>query len=59
MLNLIIKWSKSRTVWTVVVLFLLGGIKQMSDFLPNDVYTLLQGILTAMVIYFRANPRVE
>lgn len=58
-LNSIIKWSRSRTVWSIAVLFVLGGVKQISDFLPNDIYTLSQAVLSALAIYFRSNPRVK
>ncbi len=60
--NIIMKktnWLKSRTIWTVVLLFLLGGLGNIEGFMSNDIYTLLSGVLTVLVIYFRSHPKVD
>lgn len=51
------KVLKSRTVWTVVVLFLLGGVNSVKGYFPPTYYTLMSGILSAFAIFFRADAR--
>lgn len=54
----IIKLAKSRTFWTLVVLFLLNGVEGIRESIPEGAYMPLNAILTAMGAYFRANTKV-
>lgn len=54
----IIKLAKSRTFWTLIILFLLNGIEGVRESIPQEAYLPLNAILTAIGAYFRANPRV-
>ena len=50
---------RSRTVLAVILLFVIGGIQAISDFLPQSIYLLVEGILSLFAIYFRVKPRVN
>jgi hypothetical protein len=50
---------KSRTVWAVIIGLVLTTLQTVHDFLPLDVYILAESILTALAVYFRANPKQE
>lgn len=54
----VIKLAKSRTFWTLIVLFLLNGVEGVRESIPQEAYLPLNAILTAMGAYFRANPRL-
>lgn len=47
---------KSRTVWSAVALFLVGGVSAISDIVPDAIETPLMMILTGMVAYFKVTP---
>lgn len=49
---------KSRTVWTVIAMFIIGGVNGVHDIIPSAYITLTDGILGLLAIYFRVNPRV-
>ena len=50
---------KSRTNWTIAVTFLLGGFESISGFMSPEISTLVLGLLSALAIYFRTNPKVD
>lgn len=49
---------KSRTVWAIIASLALTTVQASHDLMPTEVYLLLEGILSALAVYFRANPRV-
>lgn len=49
---------KSRTVWTIVALFIINGITGVRDHLPGNWLPVVDGILSLAAMYFRINPRV-
>lgn len=49
---------KSRTFWTVVVLFIVGGFDGVKDLIPQALQLPLEGFLTLLAGYFRVNPKV-
>lgn len=55
MLNIL----KSRTVWTIIGMFVIGGTNAITPFIPADVMPFVQGALALLGIYFRVNPRQE
>jgi len=46
----------SRTVWTLVVMFLIGGLQAITDYLPQDLYIFITGGLALIAGYFKLNP---
>lgn len=50
---------KSRTVWTVIVSFLLAGLQTLEGTFEPNVFLLIQAVLGALAVYFRANPQAE
>lgn len=51
-----IKVIKSRTVWVIVVMFLIGGVEAISEFIPESVHTPVMLFLGALATYFKLNP---
>jgi hypothetical protein len=47
---------KSRTFWTIVIMFLLGGLQAITDYLPEGLFIFIQGGLTLLATYFKVNP---
>lgn len=47
---------KSRTVWTIIFMFLVGGINAIVPILPPDIQSTVMGLLAAAAIYFKTNP---
>ena len=47
---------KSRTVWTVFAMFLVGGIQAVSALLPTEGQTLVLAVLSIVAGYFHVNP---
>lgn len=47
---------KSRTVWTVVVLFLVNGVGAIHGYIPAGYLPLVDGILGILAIYFKLSP---
>ena len=50
---------KSRTVWTIVVMFLVGGITSIREFIPTGFLPLIEGALGILAIYFRIKQKVN
>jgi antibiotic biosynthesis monooxygenase (ABM) superfamily enzyme len=46
----------SRTVWTVVLMFTIGGLQAISGFMPESIYLLINTVLLALAAYFKINP---
>lgn len=53
------KYLKSRTVWTVLITLALNIVQTLEQSIPNDIYILVNGLLTTLAVYFRANPQVQ
>ena len=51
--------SKSRTVWTVVVLVLLNGIPAARDSIPPDFLPIVDVVLGILAAYFRVNRQAD
>ena len=50
------KILKSRTFWTIITMFVIGGLQAISDFLPPNLFLFLNGVLSASAVYFKLNP---
>jgi len=58
-MNKILNYLKSRTVWTILVLFLINGIQGIRNFIPANWLPLIDGILSILAIYFRIDQRQD
>ena len=47
---------KSRTFWTIVVVFALNTVQVYGHYFQPDFMTLLNGILGALAVYFKITP---
>ena len=47
---------KSRTTWTIVVMFLVGGVNAVASFIPAGLETPVLGALALLAVYFKVNP---
>ena len=47
---------KSRTVWTVALMFLIGGTEAIADVLPDTVETFILFVLGTLAAFFKVNP---
>jgi len=50
------KYLKSRTLWTVVLMFIVGGTEALVDVIPAEVHTITMLILGMLATYFKLNP---
>jgi len=55
----IFSYLKSRTVWTIVVLFLINGVSGIREYIPANWLPAVNGILGILAIYFRVKPRQD
>ncbi len=52
----ITKLAKSRTVWTVVVMFIIGGTNGIMGLIPAGSVIYVQGALSVLAAYFKLSP---
>jgi len=50
---------KSRTVLTIVLLFLINGVAGVQEFIPAEHLALVNAFLSALAIYFRVNVQAK
>lgn len=55
-MNKINKALKSRTVWTIMALFLINGFNAISAELSPEVLAVVNPILGLLAIYFKVSP---
>ena len=55
-MNTFVTAIKSRTVWTVVVMFLIGGVHSVSSLIPQWAVEPALGFLGLLAVYFKLNP---
>jgi hypothetical protein len=55
-MNTIINALQSRTVWSVVALFIVSGTNGIMGLIPVDSLIYVQGFLSILVMYFKLNP---
>ena len=53
---MLIKALKSRTVWTVVAMFITGGVGAITSLIPAGDMVYVQGVLGLLAVYFKLNP---
>ena len=47
---------KSRTFWTIVVMFLYNGVMAIHNLIPVSFAPLVDGLLSIVAVYFHMNP---
>lgn len=47
---------KSRTFWTLVVLFVVNGVSGVHDMIPASLLPVVDGLLGILTVYFHVNP---
>lgn len=50
---------KSRTVWTIVAMFVIGGVGAVNQYIPVEARPLVEGALALLAMYFRVNPQAQ
>lgn len=53
------KLLKSRTAWTVVIMFIINVVAAYHDSIPKDFVGLVDALLSVLAVYFHANPKQE
>lgn len=53
---MLIKALTSRTVWTIAIMFALGGLQATQSFFTTDQFVALQGALSLLAAYFKVSP---
>ena len=56
-LSKIVSALKSRTVKTILVIFLLNGVSSIQTYIPAEWLPLVNGILSILAIYFRVDQK--
>lgn len=46
----------SRTIWTVVAMFIIGGVNNVASFIPSGDMVYVNLILSGLAMYFHVNP---
>ena len=49
----------SRTVWTLIVLFVVNGVSGIHDLIPVSLLPFVDGILGVLAVYFKVKPSQE
>lgn len=47
---------RSRTFWTVVLMFIVGGLNAVLPVIPVGAQVFVQGLLAVLAMYFKFNP---
>ncbi len=53
------KLLKSRTVWTVFFMFVIGGVGAVDQVIPGSMKPFVQGLLGIAAVYFRVDTKVD
>lgn len=50
------KILKSKTVWVIVFMFVMGGFQAIEGVMSPDIYLFINAGLSALAIHFKLNP---
>ena len=50
---------KSRTVWMIIVLFILNGVGGIREQISPSLLSVIDATIAVLGIYFRVNPKQE
>lgn len=53
------KWLQSRTVWTIILMAVIGAWQALEGVLPPETFVLINTLLGALAVHFRINTRVK
>ncbi len=56
-MNKIVLALKSRTFWTIVLLFVINGVSGIHDSIPANYVTIVDTVLSLLATYFHVSPR--
>lgn len=46
----------SRTIWTIVLMFFIGGVQELKSFFTPEAFIAIQGGLSVLATYFKLFP---
>lgn len=55
----IVKAIKSRTVQSIIVLFVINGFAGVQDIIPAEYLPIINAILSMLAVYFRVSPKQQ
>lgn len=55
----VVKMLKSRTVWTLVLIAVVGGVQAVQPFMSPELFVFVNSILAAVAAYFKLSPSQE
>lgn len=58
-MNVILSWFESRTVWVVILIFVVNGIAGIRELLPGLWLPIVDALLSLAAIYFRVKPKQQ
>ena len=50
------KAIKSRTVWSIVLLFVVGGVEAINGYIGPELLPYVEGVLGLAAVWFKVNP---
>ena len=50
---------RSRTVWTIIALFIIGGFHNITGYIPESLMPYLNSILGLLAIFFKINTKKD
>ncbi len=50
---------RSRTTWTIVVIFIINGVQGIREFIPPGLLTFVDLALSYAAVYFRVNRKAD
>ena len=56
-MNTLFGYLKSRTVWTLIILFVINGIEPIRESIPGNLLPVIDGVLGILGVYFRVSPK--
>jgi hypothetical protein len=54
-----LKYFKSRTVWVIIILFVINGFEGVRELLPGFWLPVVDGVLSMLAVYFRINRKFD
>lgn len=55
--NLLKNIVLSRTVWTIITIFVINGVAGIQEYIPEAWLSLINAVLSALAIYFRTSQK--
>lgn len=56
-MDTLIRAIQSRTIWTIAVMFLIGGVQALQPVMDAETYVIVNGLMSLLAGYFRLNAR--